>query len=112
MARLVAVARLRYFARVECGGPCFLRSLLRSSGGEAWRELVTADLAALRLALAPLLDSLADPATNAEGWVALVGDNPRAWKVYLKRYLALPDAPSELALEEPEDEANGWLCGA
>ena len=110
MARLLSAERLRYYARVETGGPDFLRSLIGGVGGQAWRQQLVRDLGLLRLALTPLLDELGDPAANLVRWSTFVRHHPTDWKKYIKKYLALPATDAESAAED-YDEADGWLCG-
>ena len=110
MARQLSAERLRYYARVEAGGPDFLRALIGGSGGQVWREQVVRDLNLLRAALSPLLDELGEAAANLAAWSAFTRAHAHTWKSYLRKYLALPASLAESHAED-YDEADGWLCG-
>ena len=109
-SRMLAVARLRYFARVLTSGPAYLKALIRSEGGASWRLLLPGDCATLQLALTPLLDELGDPTMFSERWEPFVVAVSFVWSKYLARYLSLADTLAKVLLEVSAD-AEERLCG-
>ena len=115
--------RLRLFGRIVAHAPPDLRTLLRTKGGQLWRQDLVKDLGVMAIMLQGKLDELGDPLCCPAKWEAFVAEHPRPWKQLVKAFLkAASDESAFVAAcarvgidvfvaQQQVQEEEEWMCG-
>ena len=105
--------RLRFAPRVS-EGPAYLRAILATTAGAAWRSALQDDLLCMQMVLPAQLGGLHDPREHPAAWERIWRQYPGAWKSLVAKFLRevaasdpyMPCTPSQ---QPPAGQA--FTCG-
>ena len=80
----LVAARLQFAIRVAARECSYVTDILRSDGGQRWREAVVRSCGVIRMLVPAKVASLPDPAVDILAWEASWRAAPGAWKLLVK----------------------------